>query len=78
MADKTAEVKAERVEVGFNAGQVISTRVEAEAIAELRKAAEGGKGWHVLTGEDGEVSLNLAEVVFIRTDSPEQRVGFSS
>lgn len=78
MAEKKAEPKTERVEVGFNAGQVIAARVDAKAIAELRKAAQAGKGWHVLTGEDGEVSLNLAEVVFIRTASPELRVGFSS
>ncbi|MFN2612832.1 MAG: hypothetical protein ABR536_05630 [Solirubrobacterales bacterium] len=76
MADKKSPSKTERVEIGFNAGQVIAARIDAKATAELRKAAETGEGWHVLSGEDGDVTLNLAQVVFIRTASPEQRVGF--
>jgi hypothetical protein len=78
MAEKKPEPKAGRVDIGFNGGQVIATRLDAKALADLRKAAENGSGWHKLSGEDGEVSLNLAEVVFIRADSPEHSVGFSS
>lgn len=78
MAEKKTEAKTGRVEIGFNGGQVIATRLDAKALADLRKAAEGGEGWHQLSGEDGEVSLSLAEVVFIRTDSPEHTVGFGN
>ncbi len=76
MAEKKTESKAERVEIGFDGGQVIATRLEAEALDALRSAAESGEGWHQVSGEDGEVSLDVAQIVFIRTASPDNRVGF--
>jgi hypothetical protein len=76
MAQKKTESKAERVEIGFDGGQVIATRVDAKGLEALRKAAESGEGWHTVSGEEGEVTLNVSEIVFIRTASPEQRVGF--
>jgi hypothetical protein len=78
MAEKKGEVRAERVEIGFDGGQVIATRVEPGELEALRKAAESGEGWHQVSGEDGEISLNLAQVVFVRTASPDQRVGFGN
>jgi hypothetical protein len=76
MAEKKTESKAERVEIGFDGGQVIATRLDAKALEALRKAAESGEGWHTVKGEEGEVSLNSGQIVFIRTASPENRVGF--
>jgi hypothetical protein len=78
MAEKKSETRAERVEIGFDGGQVIATRIDAKGLEALRKAAESGEGWHTVIGEEGEVSINLDEIVFVRTVNPEQRVGFGS
>lgn len=81
MAERKASAaasKPERVEIGFGGGQVIAVRVEAKPLTDLRKAAEKGQGWYALETHDGEVSLNLGELVFIRTADTEHRVGFSN
>ncbi len=79
MAEKKEKVtRAERVEIGFDGGQVIAARIEEKQIADLREAAEKGDGWHVLETEDGETALDLGKVVFIRIANPEHRVGFSN
>jgi hypothetical protein len=67
--------EAQRVEIGFEGGQVISTRIDADDLKDLRKQLEKG-GWHDLHTEDGVVSLYLGKVAFLRIDSGEHRVGF--
>jgi hypothetical protein len=66
-----------RVEVGLGIGQVVSVRLSKEDLAGLRKAVEGGDGWHDLRTQEGTVSLNLATVVFIRVDDAAHSIGFS-
>ena len=39
-------------------------------------AALGSEGWHEVEAEDGSVRLNLAHVLWVRTESDEHRVGF--
>jgi hypothetical protein len=68
--------QAQRVEIGFEGGQVVSVRLAEEDLKELRRELETG-GWHDLHTEDGVVSLYLDKVSFLRIDSGEQRVGFS-
>ena len=67
----------ELVEVGFSGGQVISIRLDPEKLKELRKALEKSRGWADVETPTGTVSLDLAQVVFVRTDAPAQTVGFS-
>ena len=76
MAEKKPAAKAERVEIGFNGGQVIAVRLESKQLADLKKAAAAGEGWHDISTEEGEASINLAQLDFIRSASPDQRVGF--
>ena len=76
MAEKQS--KPERVEIGFGGGQVIATRLDQKQIAALRKAVEKGQGWYDLATEDGDVALDLSEVVFMRGAAGEHRIGFSS
>ena len=68
----------EVVEVGFSGGQVIAVRLdpdEAEGAAQgAREVARAGPTSRPRTGV---VSLDLAQVVFVRTDAPAQTVGFS-
>jgi hypothetical protein len=68
---------AQRVEIGFEGGQVISARIAEADLNDLRGQLEKG-GWHDLHTEDGVVSLYLGKVAFLRIDSNEHRVGFGS
>ena len=66
-----------KVSIGFEGGQVLSLRIEADAEKGLRKAL-GGDGWHDLECEGGEVRIDIARVVYLQTDSAESRVGFGA
>ena len=69
--------EAQRVEIGFEGGQVVSARLREEVLQELRgRLVEGG--WYDLDTEDGTLALDLGKVAFLRIDSGDHRVGFSS
>jgi hypothetical protein len=77
MADETT--KATRVDIGFSGGQVLSVRMLESAYEDLRKALDGAggdAGWHELKTEDSELSLHLAQVVYVRLDTEKHKVGF--
>ena len=67
---------AQKVEVGFEGGQVISVRLTDSELKDLRKQLEKG-GWHDVKTEDGTLTLYLGKVAFLRIDSGDHRVGFS-
>jgi len=67
--------EAQRVEIGFEGGQVISTRLSDEDLKDLRSRLEQG-GWCDLPTEDGTIALCLGKVQFVRVESGEHRVGF--
>jgi hypothetical protein len=69
---------AQRVDIGFIGGQVLSVRLEDEGLRRLRDALDGGAGWHDLQSDDGEVALDLGKVAYVRLDSGEHRVGFNT
>ncbi len=64
-----------RVSVGFQGGQVLALRVSDEQLQALYTSL-GGDGWHELQTEDGPVRLDLAQVVYVRSEEDDQRVGF--
>lgn len=68
---------AQRVEIGFEGGQVIQARLADDDLKDLRTQLEKG-GWHDLHTEDGVISLYLGKVAFLRIASNEHRVGFGS
>jgi hypothetical protein len=67
---------AQKVEIGFEGGQVIAVRLSDEELQDLRKQVEKG-GWHDVKTEDGVLALYVGKVAFLRIDSGEHRVGFS-
>jgi hypothetical protein len=71
-----AEVK--RVDIGFSGGQVLALRVPSDSYGGLRDALADGKSerWYDLRTEDSEVSLDLSQVVYVRLDTDEHRIGF--
>jgi hypothetical protein len=65
-----------RLDICFEGGPVLSVRVSDEQYSSLRKALDKGEGWHVLKTQDSDVTLDLDEVVYVRLDTEEHRVGF--
>ena len=65
----------QRISIGFQASAPLALRVSDEQLTSLNDAL-GGEGWHELEAEDGSVRLNLAHVLWVRTESDEHRVGF--
>ena len=66
-----------RISIGFQGGQVLALRVERRAAegarqgARRRRLARAGS-------EEGPVRLDLAQVVYVRSESDEPRVGFGA
>jgi hypothetical protein len=70
------EVK--RIDIGFQGGQVLPVRVKTAEYESLRTALgdEKANRWFELKTEDSEVALDLAQIVYVRLDTEEHRVGF--
>src|SRR6267378_1484967 len=66
---------ARRIAIGFQGGQVLALRVSDEQLRALNRAL-GTTGWHEIDSEEGPVRLDLSQVVYVRSDSDELRVGF--
>ena len=68
---------ARRGAIGFQGGQVLSIRVPEAELEKLRTAlADGRERWHELEAADGAVLVDLGQIVYLRVDSDEHRVGF--
>jgi hypothetical protein len=67
-----------RAAIGFQGGQVLSLRISEDKLSELRKALANGSddGWREVEATDGAVVLDLSQVVYLRVESDEHRVGF--
>lgn len=68
---------ARRISVGFQGGQVLALRVSDEQLKSLNRAL-GSVGWHEVESEDGPVRVDLAQVVYVSSESDELRVGFGA
>jgi hypothetical protein len=72
MADPTRKAA-----VGFHGGQVLSLRLSDSQLTELRKVLREGKDrWHEVEAADGAVVVDVGQVVYLRVESDEHRVGF--
>jgi hypothetical protein len=67
----------QRVTIGFSSPQMLALRMQDDALDGLLQALKAAD-WHDLTVDDGTIRLNLAEVVYVRTERDEHRVGFGS
>jgi hypothetical protein len=68
---------ARHISIGFHGGQVLALRVSDEQLKSLYEALGGG-GWHELESEDGPVRLDLGQVVYVRAEDDDSRVGFGA
>ena len=67
----------QRVTIGFNGTQVLGVRLEEPDLDGLLESLASGD-WHDLTVDDGTIRLNLSQVVYVRTNLDEHRVGFGA
>jgi hypothetical protein len=66
-----------RAALGFQGGQVLSLRLSEDALTSLRQTIrEGRERWQEVEAADGAVLLDLGQVVYLRVESDEHRVGF--
>jgi hypothetical protein len=75
MARATEESR--RVEVGFSGGQSIVLKLSDRQYDDLRKAVQSRDGWHEVDTDDGIVAVDLSQVVFMKKEPEEHRIGFS-
>ena len=68
--------KFRRIDVGFQAGPVLSLRVQEDQYEALRTALGGSERWHQVESEDATVTLDLSQVIYVRLDTERDRVGF--
>ncbi len=70
--------ESRRIDIGFQGGPVLPARVKQSAYDELRKALSKDRSdrWFELDTIDSKVSLDLSQIVYVRIDTEEQRVGF--
>ena len=52
-------------------------RLPSKAYEQLRRAVQDGKRWNEVETADGVVSLDLGQVVFVKLESADHKVGFS-
>jgi hypothetical protein len=65
-----------KVSIGFEGGGGISVRIDDEQLQKLRSALKEGEKWHELDTVDGTVDLKVGDVIYVSTDSGDQKVGF--
>jgi hypothetical protein len=66
-----------RAAIGFQGGQVLSLRLAEDALSALRGTIRDGRErWQEVEAADGAVLIDLGQVVYLRVESDEHRVGF--
>jgi hypothetical protein len=78
MAEQAKREDVKRADLGFQGGQVLSVRVTKQEYESLRSALENERSdrWYELKTQDSDISVDLSQVVYVRIDTEDQRVGF--
>ena len=72
-----ADDKPRRVALGFHAGGALALRLKDEKLKELQRMLTAGEtGFKEIEAEDGAVLVNLSQVIYVRVESDEHRIGF--
>ncbi|MDQ2674030.1 MAG: hypothetical protein M3Y40_05190 [Chloroflexota bacterium] len=68
---------ARRTALGFQGGQVLSLRLPETVLESLRSTLrEGKERWVEVEAADGAVLIDVGQVVYLRVESDEHRIGF--
>lgn len=66
-----------RAAIGFQGGQVLSLRLSDEQLGQLRATLRDGRErWVEVEAADGAVLVDAGQIVYLRVESDEHRVGF--
>lgn len=66
-----------RTALGFQGGQVLSLRLPEDVLTTLRQTLKEGKErWVEVEASDGAVLVDVGQVVYLRVESDEHRIGF--
>ena len=65
-----------KVDIGFTGGQVLALRLEKGVFDGLRKAIESDTRFYDVDAGESTVTLDLAQVVYLRVETEDHRVGF--
>ena len=65
------------ISLGFTASMPVSIKAPQEELDRLLDAL-GTEGWHEIKGDDGTMRLNIANVLWVRAEEDEHRVGFGA
>ncbi len=66
-----------RTALGFQGGQVLSLRLAEEVLSSLRDTLKEGKErWVEVEAADGAVLIDVGQVVYLRVESDDHRIGF--
>ena len=67
-----------QMDVGFKGGPVLAVRATAESYENLVKALgdDDADRWQTVVTEDSEILVDLSQVVYVRRESGDQKVGF--
>jgi hypothetical protein len=69
--------RPKRVALGFHAGGALALRLAPDKLTELQRLLTSGEsGFREIEAEDGQVLVNLGQVIYLRVESDEQRIGF--
>ncbi len=67
----------QRVTIGFTGTQTLGVRLDEPDLNALLQALPKGD-WYDVTVDDGTIRMNLSQVVYVRTNLDEHRVGFGA
>jgi prefoldin subunit 5 len=68
---------ARRAAIGFQGGQVLSLRLSDDQLTTLRTTLrEGRERWQEVEASDGAVLVDIGQVVYLRVESDDHRIGF--
>jgi hypothetical protein len=66
-----------RTALGFQGGQVLSLRLSEDALSSLRNTLKEGKErWIEVEASDGAVLVDVGQIVYLRVESDDHRIGF--
>jgi hypothetical protein len=66
-----------RTALGCQGGQVLALRLPEEVLNQLRDTLkEGRERWMEVEASDGAVLVDIGQVVYLRVESDEHKVGF--
>ncbi len=69
--------RPKRIALGFHAGGALALRMAPDKLDELRRLLTSGEGgFREIEAADGPVLVNLGQVIYLRIESDEQRIGF--